>query len=214
MKVAILGFIAFNLVACGSAQKSIEGQISPDVVLSRIDGLTERPSWLKESEPFRVESGRVVSTGIATIPADHRVEAALRISQNNAKAAIAGAIESRLSFVFQNAEEGTALDSTQARHIGAEASELVSNSIRPYRQYWEKVAMTTDSGERVTRYKVFSSVSMPEEDFKRAIIDAARKRQGKSGLSTDFAKKVNDHWEKFVNTDVQASPQRDAASAE
>ena len=40
---------------------------------------------------------------------------------------------------------------------------------------------------------------MPETDFKRAILDAIRKQQGKGGLSKDFAQKVDQHWDKFVN---------------
>ena len=167
--------------------------------MSRIDNLEQRPSWVKESEPFRIENGTVISTGMTTIPGNNRVEAAYRIAQNNAKAAIAGVIEQRLSIIFQNAEEGTALDATQARYIGAEASKLVASSIRPWKNYWEKIATTQDGGERVTQYKVFSLVTMPETDFKSAIKNAIRKQQGQSGLSADFAKKVDQQWEQFVN---------------
>jgi hypothetical protein len=68
------------------------------------------------------------------------------------------------------------------RYIGAEASNFVTSSIRPGKNYWEKVATTQDSGERLTQYKVFSTVTMPEDEFKRAIFEAIRKAQGKGGL--------------------------------
>ena len=158
---------------CSSSVKNpTKSEIEPDRVVSRTDELSSRPDWLKESEPFRIEKGIVVSTGMTTIPGSDRVEAAYRIAQNSAKAAIAGAIEQRLEFIFQNAEEGTSINATQARYIGAEASNLVTNSIRVGKNYWEKVASTQDSGERTTQYKVFSTVTMPEDDFKRAIFDA------------------------------------------
>lgn len=194
-----------SLSACSSAPRTAEN--SEDKVVARIDGMSSRPEWLKESQPFVTEGGIVSMLGQTTIPADDRVEAAYRIAENNAKAGIASAIEQRLDFVFQNAEEGTRLDSTQARYIGAEASKLTTSSIRPDKRYWEKVAMTTDSGERTTRYRVFTRVTMPEADFKRAVLDAVRRQQGKGGLSADFAKKVNEHWDQFVGERSVSSAQ-------
>lgn len=188
------------LTACTTTPKSPETE--PDVVVSRIDDLSSRPGWLKESEPFKISNGQVISLGSTTIPSDHRVEAGYRIAENNAKANIAGAIEQRLEFIFQNAEEGTAMDSTQARYIGAEASKILTSSIRQDKRYYEKVATTQDDGTRVTRYKIFTTVTMPEADFKRAITDAIRKSQGKAGLSAEFAKKVDQHWDKFTSEDA------------
>lgn len=189
------------LAGCSSASRIATPENSEDKVLSRIDERSSRPDWLKESEPFRIEDGEVLALGATTIPGDNRVEAAYRIAENSAKGSIAGAIEQRLEFIFQNAEEGTALDTTQARFIGAEATKLVTSSIRVKDRYWEKFATTQDNGQRVTQYRVFATVTIPEEDFRRAIIDAARKRQGKAGLSKDFADQVNKHWDKFVQAD-------------
>lgn len=187
------------LAGCSSVVKNpTKAEIEPDRVISRIDELSSRPDWVKESEPFRIEKGSVISMGMTTIPASDRVEAAYRIAQNNAKSAIASAIEQKLEFILQNAEEGTSITSTQARYIGAEASSLVTSTIKPGKNYWEKVATTLDSGERVTQYKVFSTVVMPEDEFRRAIFEAIKKTQGKGGISKDFAKKVDQHWDKFV----------------
>lgn len=198
MKYLILAPVLL-IVGCSSSVKNpTKSELEPDRVVSRIDDLSSRPDWLKESEPFRIEKGAVISTGMATMPATDRVEAAYRIAQNNAKAAIAAAIQQKLEFIFQNAEEGTSVSTTQARYIGAEASSLVTNSIRTGKNYWEKVASTQDSGERTTQYKVFSTVTMSEDEFKRAIFEAIRKAQGKGGVSKDFAKKVDAHWDKFV----------------
>lgn len=189
------------LTGCSSTVTNpTKAEIEPDRVISRIDDLSSRPDWVKESEPFRIEKGAVISTGMTTISASDRVEAAYRIAQNNAKSAIAGAIEQKLEFILQNAEEGTSINSNQVRYIGVEASNLVTNSIRPGKNYWEKVATTQDSGERITQYKVFTTVTMPEADFKKSILDAIRKAQGKGGISKDFAKKVDAQWDKFVET--------------
>lgn len=201
MKCIMLALTTLLFIGCSSAPKSeiTTSETQKDVVVSRIDDLSERPSWLKESTPVQIGSGAVVSLGQTVIPSDHRVEAAYRIAENNAKAQIAKAIEQRLDFVFQNAEEGTDISSTQARYIGAEAANLTTSSLRLDKRYWEKVATTQDNGQRVTQYRVFATVTMPEQDFKRAVLEAIRKQQGKQGISQDFAKKVDAHWDKFVS---------------
>jgi len=186
------------LAGCSSSPKSTHPEAMPDQVLARINDMSERPGWLNEEKPFEIKDGSVLSLGQTTIPGSDRVEAAYAIADNNAKGAICSAIESRLEFVLQNAEEGTSIDSTQVRRIGAEACKITTSSIRPGTRYWEKVAMSTDSGERVTRYKVFATVTMPETDFKRAVLNAIRKQEGKGGLSKDFSEKVDAHWNDFV----------------
>ncbi|MGE4130245.1 MAG: hypothetical protein AB7F86_01335 [Bdellovibrionales bacterium] len=194
--------IALFVSACSSAPKHeiASSEIVPDAVVARIDDLKARPDWVSESQPFKIKDGTVTSIGITTAPADGtRVEALTRIAQNSGKAAIAAAVESRLEFIFQNAEEGVSFDSTQARYIGSEASKIVTSSIRSGPVYWEKIATSSDGGERKTVYKVFAAVNMPESELKKAILEAARKRDGKSGLSANFSKKVDEQWDRFAS---------------
>lgn len=186
------------LLTSGCVTLPSTSEDQPDVVIQRIDDLDERPDWLQESEPFRVLEGSVTALGATEIPGDHRIDAAFRIAENNGKSLIASSIEQRLEFILQNAEEGTSFDATQARFIGAEAAKLATSSIRPGRRYWEKFATTLDDGRRVTRFRVFATVMIPEKDFKRAVFDAIKKAQGQSGISADFAKKVDAQWELFI----------------
>lgn len=196
-----------TFLGCSSVPKS-PPEAQPDKVVSRIDDLSSRPDWLKESQPFIIADGNVYSMGSTTLPGDQRVEAAFRVAENNAKAGIATAIEQKLEFIFQNAEEGAEMGADQARYIGAEASSLITSSIRSDKRYWERVATTQDSGERVTRFKVFSMVSMPEADFKKAILNATRKAEGKKGLSKGFAEKVDKHWDKFTSELPNSTPEQ------
>lgn len=199
MKRILLIASVIGLSGCSSAPKYAQNkpETQPDVVISRIDDMSERPPWLKEAAPFRIENGMVISMGIYTMPSDQRVESGFRIANNNAKAAISSAIEQKLSFILQNAEEGSSFDSSQVRYIGAEASEITSSTMRPMHQYWEKISTTLDSGERVTRYKIFAIVNMPEDEFKKAIYNAMNKGQGKGKISADFKEKVDKHWDEF-----------------
>lgn len=222
-------FIAVGLTStllfasCSSMPKPGIESAGQEKVLSRINDLGSRPKWVKEDQPFRVEDGQAVSLGQTTISADDRLEAAYRIADNNAKAAIATAIEQRLEFLFQNAEEGTAIDATQARYIGAESSKLVTNSLRLQNRYWEKVMVIGSDGRPNVLYRIFSSVVMPEQDFKMAIMDAIRKGKNRKGLSQSFAEKVDKQWDQFVNAEIQptqesahvtASSERKPASTE
>jgi hypothetical protein len=133
MKILMALLSLLVVAGCSSTNSKkiseMQGNVGEERILSRIDEISSRPNWLIESEPFRIEGGKVLSMGMTSIPADDRVEAAFRIAENNGKAAIANAIEQRLDFVFQNAEEGTGMSSTQARYIGAEASRLTTSSL-------------------------------------------------------------------------------------
>jgi hypothetical protein len=203
MRFANVPYLLFGaLLVTGCAdlpQRPPAPEFDPDYVVQRIDDLEARPEWLMESSPFVVQSGTVISLGQTEIPGDHRLEAAYRIAENNAAATISGAIQKKLDFIFQNAEEGTGLDRWQVRFIGGEASRLMTSSLQPGKHYWEKVAYTSSTGRVSTKYRVFATVEMPEEDFRRAILDALRRTSGRTGLSEDFADKVDEHWDELTS---------------
>lgn len=179
------------LSACASAPK--------DVVLARSDDLSSRPDWVSEEETFKIEKGTVYMLGTHEMPVvGKRVSTGYRIAENNAKAGLSGAIEQRLNFIFQNAEEGDSMGADQTRFIGGETSKLVASSIRPANRYWEKVSVVVDAdGTRDVIYRIFVRVSMPEADFKKAIQEAIKRNSGKKGISEDFAKKVDAHWDQM-----------------
>ncbi|MGZ3769550.1 MAG: hypothetical protein ACXVCR_07460 [Bdellovibrio sp.] len=195
----------FGISACSSAPKNNfhAENVGEEKVLVRIDEMSSRPDWLTEGEPFKIVSGKVLSLGQTVIPADHNLSAAYRIAENNAKGLVSHSIEQRLDYVFQNSEESTTTGTSQAHFIGAEASKLTTNSLRPSKRYWEKVSTVDNYGQVTLEYRVFALVEMPEQDFRAAIADAIRKSQGRSSISAEFAKKVDEHWDKFVNADVQ-----------
>jgi len=110
MKVLFL--VLFLLIGCSSTPPVSQLTVpnaGEEKVLSRIDDLSSRPKYITESTPFKVEGGKVYSLGQTVIPIGDNISAAFRIAENNAKALVSGAIENRLDFVFENAEEGTAM---------------------------------------------------------------------------------------------------------
>ncbi|MBR1777721.1 MAG: hypothetical protein IJ752_03945 [Alphaproteobacteria bacterium] len=179
------------LNACASAPK--------DVVLARSDDFSSRPKWANEEKTFTIEKGTVYMLGTHEMPvAGKRISTGYRIAENNAKAGLSGAIEQRLNFIFQNAEEGDGMGADQTRFIGGETSKLTASSIRPANRYWEKVAVVVDAdGTQDVIYRIFVRVSMPEADFKKAVQEAIKRNSGKKGISEDFAKKVEAHWDQM-----------------
>ena len=201
-----VGIALSFVVGCSSTPERTEyistaptnSELQPDKVLARIDGMEERPSWLKESEPFYVERGTVYSLGTTTLKEGQRVEAGYRVASNNAKHVVSQAISQRLSYVFQRGEENEGFDEAKSSYIGAEASELTTSHLKPVKYYWEKVAQSDSNGQRQVVYKVFALVSIPESEFKKSVIAAAKKAEGAGKVSKEFDDKLNDHWNDFV----------------
>ncbi len=195
MKRIFRSFFALSVLAC-AACSSVSMK---DQVIARSDDLSSRPEWVKDSETFTVSKGTVYMLGSTTIPATSSPDRAYRIAENNAKQGLSSAIEQKLDFVFQNAEEGTEIGSDQTRFIGMEASKLVTSAIRPSNRYWEKVVTVTgaNADDKAVVYRVYARVAMPEKEFKKAIERAIAKAQ-KKGLSADFAKKVDAQWDRFT----------------
>lgn len=195
MKRIFRSLLALSVLAC-AACSSVSMK---DQVIARSDDLSARPEWVKDSETFTVSKGTVYMLGSTTIPATSSPDRAYRIAENNAKQGLSSAIEQKLDFVFQNAEEGTEIGSDQTRFIGMEASKLVTSAIRPSNRYWEKVVTVTgaNADDKAVVYRVYARVAMPEKEFKKAIERAIAKAQ-KKGLSADFAKKVDAQWDRFT----------------
>lgn len=203
------------LSACSSAPKSGVESAGREEVLSRTDDLGSRPSWVTESEPFRVEGAKVTSLGMTTVSADNaNLAAVYRISDSNGKAAISHAIEQKLEYLFQQGDQGTELGASQVQFIATEGSRLVSSSLRPTKHYWEKIRQVQTNGQAAILLRVFSLVEMPEGDFRTAIMDAAKRAQGKAGVSQEFAKKLDERWTQFLAGDqaTQSSERKPTSS--
>jgi hypothetical protein len=195
-RIILIKTMLFLLMGCSSTpqhDQSIK-------VIARIDGLTQRPNWVKESEPFYITNGKVTVLGKQTITSQQNLEQAFRSAELNAKAHIAQAIEQKIQVAFQNAEEGFDGDS-QARFVGMIATEVLHTSaINSSGRYWEKYVSALDAEPSVSKIDAFVKVEMPEKDFKQAVIAAIRKQHGKKNISQEFAKKVDAQWNQIMET--------------
>ena len=198
----IASLVALTFFSCSSQKEAVRENNSPsETVISRIDAMPSRPAWLKESEPFSVEGSKLVALGSATIPGNHRLEAAFRIAENNAKNIFSNSISQKLSYVFQNAEEGTSMEGNTSSFIGGEVSRLVTSSLRLKNRYWERVHVINENGAPSLIYKVFATVSMEDSEFRSTLDRVLKKAEAKNEISPGMVKKIEKHWDELTKSE-------------
>lgn len=195
MALALLSVITGSFFA-GCSSTGVK-QYQRDEILSTANDKSQ-PDWADETKPFQVKDGKVQSVGLAYIKGDERPDAGARISANNARSNIAKAVENRMEFIFQNAEEGLTYDNGAAKFIGSEVSSITTNHMRESGMWWARVAQSDEDGSRKIRYKIYSLVEMDESEFKKAINKAIEKASGQKKLSPGFQKQVDSQWSRFV----------------
>ena len=195
--ISCIFILAYCVLSCTSTGVL---NYQADTILSTMNDKPQ-PDWADESQPFTIKSGKLYSVGVTEIRGDERPSAGTRIAENNARANIAKAVENRMEFIFQNAEEGLSYDSSAAKYIGSEMSSITSSEMRNEGSWWKRYAQSQEDGTRTIRYKIYSLITMDESVFKKAVHDAIRKASGQGKLSPDFQKQVNQQWDRFVEGD-------------
>ena len=182
--------VSLILAACGGGMS--------DKVIQRSDDLSSRPSWAKESIPLTKKGADLYFLGQARIPAEKaNVSMGYRIAENNAKNSIAGAINQNLTYMFQNAEEGTSYDANQVQFVSTESAKALMSKAIVSDRYWEKVLSTVNAEEdKEMFYSIYARVKISENDLKQAIERTLNKNKG---ISEDLKKKATQQWDLMVN---------------
>lgn len=217
LAIPTIVLMSLALSACSSAPRVPTPENTSDKIVSTSkDSSSDHPGWLRdlEEKPFQVDGGVVTVLGQTQIPLDHRLEAAYRIADLDAKRLLCEAISQRLSFVMDHAEEGTSMSDIQSRYIAASACKLTSSNLRPGKRYHEKVTEATDGGTMRTYYRVFSTQAMQEVEFQRHVLQAAKNAEGKQGISAGFSKIVDRHWSEFIAEGASRAEEREPTSSE
>lgn len=185
-----------SLTACSSGLQ--------DKVISRSDDLSSRPSWAKESTPLTKKGSDLYFLGQARIPAEKaNISMGYRIAENNAKNTIASAINQNLTYMFQNAEEGTSYDANQVQFVSTESAKALMSKAIVSDRYWEKVLSTVNAEEdKEMFYSIYSRVKISEADLKKAIDRTLNKNKG---ISEDLKKKAAQQWDLMIQEQYQTT---------
>lgn len=165
-------------------------------VITRMDGVDEKPKWANLSTTMYTKDGKVYSVGFTEVGARSRVSAAARISDNNARFEISRNVTDDMAFIFQNMEEGIDDSGTLARFYGTEVSKLIANGIRQEKRYWEKVKTFDDYGEPVYRLRVYSLASIKKSDLRKAISVSLNKGRG-------ITPQIKDQIDQHITREIQ-----------
>jgi hypothetical protein len=177
------------LAACGGGMR--------DQVIARSDDRSSRPSWAQEERPYTEKGGDLYFLGQSRLPAEKaNISMGYRIAENNAKNTIAAAINQNLTYMFQNAEEGTTIDQNQIQFVSTESAKAVMSKAMASDHYWEKVLTTIDGdGNTEMVYSIYARVKISEVELKKAI---DRTLNGNKSISEDLKKKAVQQWDNMV----------------
>lgn len=183
-----------TLAACSSTMQ--------DKVISRSDDLSSRPSWAKESTPLTKKGSDLYFLGQTRIPAEKaNISMGYRIAENNAKNTIASAINQNLTYMFQNAEEGTSYDANQVQFVSTESAKALMSKAIVSDRYWEKILSTVNAEEdKEMFYSIYTRVKISETDLKKAIDRTLNKNKG---ISEDLKKKAAQQWDLMIQEQYQ-----------
>ena len=190
-KFLVATSLSIMLAACGG------GVSMSDKVIARSDDVSSRPSWAKESTPLTKKGSDLYFLGQSRIPAEKaNVSMGYRIAENNAKNAIAAAIHQNLTYMFQNAEEGTSYDASQVQFVSTESAKALMSKVTVSDRYWEKVLSSVNAyNDKEMFYSIYTRVKINENDMKKAIDNTLNKAKG---ISSDFKKKADEQWDSMV----------------
>jgi|GEM_PF-2992391 len=208
-KLSVL-LVAVSLMGC-SHGRGIP-KFERDETLSTMND-ESKPDWANEGKPFFVKNSMVYSVGVASIRGDERPEAGVRIASSNARANVARAISTRAEYILQVAEEGTAYDGNVAKYIGSEISRITTNQQRDEATWWVRYAQSDENGDRKIRYKIYSLIAMPEDDFKKAMNRTMGDAVAQKKLSPTFQSQVNRQWDRFIEGETTAPRAPSSAAA-
>ncbi len=179
------------LMSCSSAPKTTEYEV--DKVVARMDDMSARPSWAKESKFVFNEDNSWVILGVVEVPGDSRVQAAFKMSDANARGNLSQKIETSILKIVETSDTGLGLEDQSLKSLIREISQTSLKNVDIDDRYWEKVARTTSSGERILVMKVFSKLKISKFDFIKTT--AAQVEKSKSA-PTDVKNKVESLIEK------------------
>lgn len=188
------------LVACSSAPKvGVENAGRETIIMSQNE--EPLPSWVKDGteKPFYFKDGELHSIGTATLNADSRIDAGFSISDVNARALIAKTAYVNLEALTHVASEGVSFDGLELRDVKSELSRLSATGIYPARKYYHKVAVTKDDGTIRTEYRFWSELKMSENDYRKAVMAAIKKAEGKPSQTAAFKKEVEKNFSRLLN---------------
>ena len=90
--------LIFILASCSTTNK-VEVK---ENLISRMDGLSERPNWVLESKPVSIQQNKIVVLGSSHLTDEHKMDVSYRIAERNGKHLFQETLEAQTDKIVQN----------------------------------------------------------------------------------------------------------------
>ena len=182
----LIFMISFVLVSCSSISEK---------TLSSMDE-KDRPAWANQEKVVSIKDGKMLILGFQEVPADAKISAAFRLSDNSARTELSKMVDNQFSSIFQNLEEGLGDDGTMSRFYASEVSKNVLRELKIASRFWEKVQSFDRDGLKTYRLRVYTLAEISEANYKRLV----REKVEREKIDPQVKKQVLGHFENEIQS--------------
>jgi hypothetical protein len=192
----VLGFASAMAVGCASTpeKKASDMQYEADRVIGRSDNRSDRPSWATETVSVKSDGSKIQFIGIAEVPADSRTQAAFKMSDSNARGAVAAKVETNITRLVENSESGLNMEDQSLKSLVHELSQVSLRNVDIKDRYWEKVQRTASNGGVSAVMKAFSLIEMEKAQIEKLILEKEKASKAPEDLKNKVEQIVRSQW--------------------
>jgi len=196
MKFSVLTLL---LMAFLSSCASHEKVVRHERLVSRMDGLSERPAWVMEHKPISIQKDKIVALGTSALTDEHRMEVAFRIAERNGKHLLQENLETKMKSIYQGLAKSTAKEQKHFMDIQKDLLRSIMDLAKVGGKYWEKVQVSEGDQVKANENKVYVSIETSKDQFLKKVEQVFSKAQSKKQLSKNSALQIKSEWKKFIS---------------
>lgn len=186
--------LIFTIASCSTTNK-VEVK---ENLISRMDGLSERPSWVLESKPVSIQQNKIVVLGTSHLTDEHKMEVSYRIAERNGKHLFQETLEVQTDKIVQNLGMLKAKEQKQLFEFRKDLLKGIMESVVLGKKYWEKVEVIKGDEDTSLKNKVFVSVELGKDNFVKKLDQLLSKAQGRKSISKANVLKIKNEWKAFL----------------
>lgn len=197
MKLVIwLLVLAFAITACSSTNKSSV----KENLISRMDGLSQRPSWVMVTKPVSIQQNLIIALGSSHLTDEHKMDVSYRIAERNGKHLFQETLEAQSDKILQNLGKLKAKEQKQLLDFRKDLLKTIMDSVVLGKKYWEKVEVIKGVEDSSKKNKVYVSIELGKDNFVKKLDQILTRAQIKKSISKANVLKIKNEWKSFLDS--------------
>jgi hypothetical protein len=184
-------FIAAN---CSTGSKNVV----KENLISRMDGLSQRPAWVLEARPVSIQQNTIVVLGSSHLTDEHKMDVSYRIAERNGKHLFQETLESQSDKIVQSLGKLKAKEQKQLADFRKEILKGMMDSVVLGKKYWEKVEVVRADVDSSKQNKVYVSIELGKDNFIKKLDQILARAQSKKSISKANVLKIKNEWKSFL----------------